>query len=251
MVIVGGCFPVQHNIPADKLYHFLIKKEADPLFNCNLNFNIIRYDRFSDCLNKIRSGIADRKADILLFHFRSEHFQRLTKFYYKYHDDNGKVRRSINLLMFNISKAEVPDLLSRVNPVTISHNQLSSVVHRILVTLNYLLGSIVGNVHYALKRYENLAGQVMEYCKANDIQLILAGPVSRTHTKYENYLAQRISRHMKNKYDCPGNIYTDLLGEKTGDGDSLFFNDGAHVNETGHRRIANLILKCMDNILQN
>lgn len=251
MVIVGGCFPVQHNIPPDKLYHFLIKQDAGILFNSILNFNIIRYDRFSDCLDRIRSGIADRQANILLFHFRSEHFQRLSKFYYKYHDNNGNVRRSINLLMLKVSKAEELDLLSGVNPVTISHHQLSSAFHRILVTANYLLGFIVGNVHYALKRYENLAGQVIEYCIANDIRVIFAGPVSRPHTKYENYLAQRINRHMKNKYDSPGYIYIDLLGEKANDGSSLFFKDGAHVNETGHRRIANLILKCMQNIIQN
>ena len=137
------------------------------------------------------------------------------------------------------------DLLLRGNSSAPPNKQLSITFHRILVAANYFLGFIAGNVHFALKRYEKLAEQVIEYCRVNDIKLILAGPVSRPHTKPENYLAQTINRHMQNKYAGPDNIYIDLLGTRNENDESLFFNDGAHVNETGHRRIAKLILQRM------
>jgi hypothetical protein len=250
MTIVGGCVTAQDNIAPEELYHFLIKQEIESRFNCILNINIIRYDRFSDCFNKITSNLAKQPTDILLFHFRSEHFQRFIKFYYKYHNNYSKIIRSVNLLIFNVTKVEECDLLTRINPIPRTNKKSPGIIHRALSVANYLLGSMLGNIHFALKRYEKLVRQVIAFCQLNRIELILAGPGSRPHTTYDNYLAQIINHHMKNKFDNPSNTYIDLMGTHE-DGKLLFFDDGTHVNERGHRRIAKLILQKINKFIPN
>jgi hypothetical protein len=241
--IVGGCFPIQDNIPSDKLYHAYINEIAKSKYNRHLNFEIIRYERFSDCLDKIERQNENKPADVLLFHFRSEHFLRLCKFTLRYQNEHSVIKRSLNLLCFNMCPAEQYDYLSHGGH---SRKPKRSKFYQSLVAANYLLGYIAGNVHYTLKRYEKLADDVIAFCKEHDIKLMLAGPASRPHTWWENYLTNTIDRRMKRALKTSGTTYIQILGTKGRDGEPLFFNNGVQVNEAGHRRIAELILNRMD-----
>ena len=250
LTIVGGCFIAQDNIAPEDLYHFHIKEVIEKQFNCSLNINLIRYDRFSDCMERIKSNTIIEQTDILLFHFRSEHLHRLVRFYYKYHNEVGAVRRSLNFLMLNHTKAEECDFLLQVGSPAIKAYKLPNSIHRFLRMANYLIGFIVGNAHYAFRNYEKLAIQVIEFCRLNEIEVILAGPVSRPHVIHENYLAQMLNRHMKEKFDNSENTYIDLVGIQLEE-KSLFFENGTHVNELGHRRIAGLILQHLPKYIYN
>lgn len=245
-VIVGGCFPVQDNISPDKLYHSHLSQDVKSEFDISLNFEIIRYERFSDCLNKIKEQNKNKSADVLLFHFRSEHFLRLCKLVFRYQNEQKVIKRTLNLLFCNISKVEDFDYLSGNGSSARSKRRLNKKLYRFLVETNYLLGFFMGNAHFALKRYEKLAEDVIEFCNSHEVSLLLAGPASRPHTWWENYLTNSINRHMKRAFDTSGLTYIELLGTSEKDGEPLFFSNGVQVNEAGHRRIAKLILDRMN-----
>lgn len=245
-VIVGGCFPVQDNISPDKLYHSYLSQEVKYEFNLSLNFDIIRYERFSDCLDKIKDHHQSKPADVLLFHFRSEHFLRLCKLVFRYQNGQKEIKRTLNLLFCNMSRVEDFDYLSVAGSSVYRRKHINRELYRFLVETNYLLGFLTGNVHFALKRYEKLAAEVSEFCKSHEVILLLAGPASRPHTWWEDQLTNSINRHMKRAFDKSGLTYIELLGTSEKDGEPLFFSNGVQVNEAGHRRIAKLILDRMD-----
>ena len=244
--IVGGCFPIQDNILPEKLYHAHISRKVQSKFNHYLNIEIIRYERFSDCLDKIKHHNEIKPADVLLFHFRSEHFLRLCKFIFRYKNEYRVVTNTFNLLFCNRSKVEDFDYLSSAGHPVRSRKSKQNKFYSILVATNYLLGFLVGNAHFALKRYEKLAAEIIEFCEANEIKLLLAGPASRPHTWWENYLTNKIDQHMRQAFDTTRTAYVELLGTRGKDEQPLFFNNGIQVNEAGHRRIAELILNRMD-----
>ncbi len=245
-VIVGGCFPVQDNISPDKLYHSYLSREVKSTLDLSLNFDIIRYERFSDCLDKIKEHNKNKPADVLLFHFRSEHFLRLCKLVFRYQNDQKVIKRTLNILLSDVSKVEDFDYLSGTGSSARPKRRINKKLYRFLVETNYLFGYLMGNVHFALKRYEKLAADVIEFCKSQEVILLLAGPASRPHTWWENYLTNTINRHMKRAFDTSGLTYIELLGTSENDGEPLFFSNGVQVNEVGHRRIAKLILDRMN-----
>ena len=55
---VGGCFPVQGNILFESLFHQHLKRIYEKQYNNNFNIDIIRYERFKNCLNKITTHIS-------------------------------------------------------------------------------------------------------------------------------------------------------------------------------------------------
>jgi hypothetical protein len=64
---VGGCFPVQTNIVFEDLFHQILKRRIEESINVTFNINIIRYERFTACLDKIRDYNKNNAVDILLF----------------------------------------------------------------------------------------------------------------------------------------------------------------------------------------
>lgn len=256
LTIAGGCFTEQHNIPFEKLYHQILKNCVEKKFETGLNIGIIRYERFTMCLDKIKNFSKENPADILLFHIRSEPFLRLCKLYYKYTDNNEKRRHSINIPFLNFLNPEKFDMLKfrnnqlSVNPTPEDYFKKKSVIHNFLVSLNYFSGLVTGNVSYALKNYLNLVNDVIAYCEEKEIKLIILGPVSRPHTISEEFLTLKLHRFMKNSIDTKKISYVSSLGKFSEENKSLFFNNGIHVNETGHRRIAELILSEFNNIFE-
>jgi len=145
-----------------------------------------------------------------------------------------------------MSRVEDFDYLSNTGSTSRTRKYKSKKTYRFLVETNYLLGYLTGNVHLALRRYEKLAAEVIAFCDSNDINLLLAGPASRPHTWWENYLTNVMNRHMKRAFDKAGITYIELTGKKGVNGEPLFFPNGIQVNEAGHKRIAGLILSRMD-----
>jgi hypothetical protein len=248
LAIAGGCFLEQHNIPFDKLYHQILKQSVEKISGCELRIGLIRYERFVNCLEKIRSFNEKNPADILLFHIRSEHFLRIVKLYYKFSDTRGYIKHSLNLPLLKILNPEKYDLLTqkKIQPVKnhIRSNfpSKNSGLHRFLVGLNYAAGFTTGNYYFALNSYFSLVKNVAKYCKEKNIRLIIAGPASRPHTWLEDFLTERLHNFMKNSIDAKNITYINCLGKFSEKNDPMFFENGIHVSESGHRRIARLIL---------
>jgi citrate lyase beta subunit len=240
---VGGCFPVQGNLPFEKLFHQLLKHKTENIREIKFNVNIIRYERFRNCITKIASYRENNPIDILTFSIRPEPFLRMVKLYYKFLDNTtGKKKWALNLGLFNKVNPEKHDILSldaRFNPTVFSD---SSIVRKKLIDLNYILGSILGNDYYSLRKYLDLINEVIDLCRSNNIKLIILGPPIRENTLVEKYLSKKLDSFMRKSLSISKENFvsgSDLYKN----GDRLFKENGIYANENYHELIAERLLE--------
>lgn len=249
LTIVGGCFPVQHNIAPSRLYHHTLRERlAGPaaLPAQWPGLTIIRYERLSTCLAKIEAAHARQSGQVLLFHLRAEPVLRLSKFYYRYLDDRGRVRHALRLPGTGPGPAERHDLLTRpapVGPVAAMPLPVPARTHRQLLQLNLRLGRWLGHERRARQQYTALVLAVADFCARHGIRLLLVGPVSRPCSTTENRLSERLHQHFEQVAAHHSLEYLPALGEVDAAGQPLFFPNGIHVSPAGHDRMAALLYK--------
>jgi len=235
---VGGCFPVQHNILFEDLFHQKLRNEVERTFNIEFNVNIIRYERFTTCLNKIVEYHKTHPVDVLVFHIRPEPYLRSVKFYYKYLNSSGKLKHSLNIPLMKTIKSEKYDFLELGRRYNLSGNLKKSWLHKKLIDLNYLIGKVIGNSRQAKRKYFNLILDIQEYCKKAGVTLIILGPAYRSNTTYEPGLCKELNNHIKNLLVNIGIAYIDCLEKYSGDKDSYFYDNGIHAKESFHELVA-------------
>lgn len=242
ITIAGGCFPVQYNIEPPRLYHATLGRLLAP--HCpggTPTVAIVRYERFTNCLAKIRAAHALQPAGVLLFHLRAEPVMRLAKLYYRYLDDQARVRHALNLPIQAQATPEQFDLLTRPRPAPAIAPAPETATHRRLRQLNLRLGAWAGNRRRALRQYEALVAAVAEFCRAESIRLLLIGPVSRPCAREENRLSEQLHAHFASFARTHGLDYLPALGTADAAGQPLFFPNGVHVSPAGHDRMAQLL----------
>ena len=151
LVFVGGCFPVQYNILFEDLFHQTLKHLYLSKYREKLNIKLLRYERFADCLNKIRNYCDENKTDKLILHVRPEPFFRLMKLYYKYKNEKGKFKSTLNLPFFSVAMPEKLDVYEteRNFPNYASFNK-SNPDKSLKADINYFAGILFGNMFYGI-----------------------------------------------------------------------------------------------------
>jgi len=194
ILIVGGCFTCQHNIEFNRLYHQSLKKMLIQSGIDTAEISTIRYERIGMTLDKIAAFHQSNDFDLLIFHLRAEPFMRLVKTYYKYINQQGKLKHSINVPIFNIIMPEKYDMLEN-RRINISTGTTETKIHSYLREVNYRIGNLLGNKKFAFKMYERFINEISAYCVKADKQFLLLGPVSRPFSVYENRLSSDINNH--------------------------------------------------------
>ncbi len=244
LYFVGGCFPVQHNIVFEDLFHQKLRYKLDISKHTNLNLKIIRYERFSNCLEKIKNTNINKDAEFLILHVRPEPFLRLVKFYYKFLNTKGKLKHSLNIPFLKIVNPEKYDLLIIRSLFLPKKKIKNTVFYKFLIDLNYIIGKILGNESYALKKYYELIQDVSNYCEKEKIKFIILGPPLRTNTFFEKILSKRLIKYAKDKFSKK-NIFID--GHFTKSKNTVFFKpNGIHANENYHNEISNKIFQIIE-----
>jgi len=239
---VGGCFPVQGDLPFENLFHQLLKQKLENSREIKFNVNIIRYERFRNCRNKIEEYKQNQTIDILVFSIRPEPFLRLVKLYYKFMDSStGRKKWSLNLPIFNNVNPEKHDLLSFDARYNLSTFRDSSLIHKTLINLNYIFGLLLGNANYSQKLYLDLVNEVIEYSRMNNIKLFILGPPIRANTRIERLLSKRLDKFIRK---APTIVQDNFISgsEPIKNGEYLFKN-GIYANEKYHELIAERMLE--------
>lgn len=243
LVFVGGCFPVQYNILFEDLFHQklanLYKKEKD----CKLNIKLIRYERLTNCLDKIRNYCETSKTDKLVFHIRPEPYLRLLKFYYRYKTPDGKIKGSLNISFMKFFRAENFDVyeIERSFPNYVSfYKQVTKRGYK--TDLNYLAGTLFGNLYYSVNNYIKLASDIVEYCKDNKIDLTVLGPPVRKTTMTEERFCVYLNKRFK-EYCFTNNIsYIDTIVQ-TNKNPLCFDGTGKFATQEYHNLIAKTLFE--------
>lgn len=238
---VGGCFPVQGKLPFEALFHQQLKRKLEQGKNINFNINIIRYERFNDCLEKIKLSNKDFPNHILVFSVRPEPFLRIIKLYYKYYNDKkNKKQRAFNLPFFRQLNSEKFDLLSLNERFSIPSSKDTTAIKKILIDLNYLAGNLIGNQYFALKSYLKLLTSIIQFCQENKIQLIILGPPIRSNTYFEKIFSLKLNRYVQKKLKPFNLIY--LRGDEV-PLDKKNIVQGVFANSEYHTYIADELEK--------
>ncbi len=238
LTFVGGCFPVQHNILFEDLFHQRLKRKLENKYNIELNVNIIRYERFNKCLDKIKKYHKLNPIDILVFHVRPEPYLRLVKFYYKYLDNNGGLKKSLNIPFLKILNPEKYDILIFERRFHSISKEKETEFHKALVDLNYRIGELFGNKKFALDRYFNLTSDIVEYCINSNITPIIIGIASRTNTAYAPVLCNDLNNHFKEKFANRDIAYIEGFDNNNKNNAKFFQSNGIHASEEYHEFIA-------------
>ncbi len=251
LTFVGGCFPIQQNILFEDLFHQKFKRKIEKAFNVEFNINIIRYERFNTCLDKIRNYAKSNPIDILVFHVRPEPYLRLVKFYYKYLDDKGKLKRSLNIPFLRILNPEKYDLLVVERRFGFSTNRKESSIHKILVDFNYRVGKLIGNQKYTLRNYFELAANIVKYCKNSNIHPIILGIASRNNTSYAPLLCKELNSYFKKRFEDQNISYIEGLNQHSENNDVYFHSDGIYATEQYHELIAEKLFTELKEEIEN
>jgi len=238
LAFVGGCFPVQHNILYEDIFLTKAKKKIESFFNIELQTDIIRYERLSTVMDKIKKLNGHKSINILIFSIRPEPYLRLVKFYYQYIDNEGTIKHSLNMPVFKIVNPEKYDILILSRKYNYGRKQKEAVFYKFLIDFNYRIGELFGNKSYALKKNVELVARIIQYCSNNNIKLILLGPNLRANTKYEPHLSKELDYKMRNSF--PGIHYINGL-DVNYKGKEVLQKNGIHVNEQYHEMMADRI----------
>jgi len=236
---VGGCFPVQHNIVFENLFHQKLRRKIENCFNNKLNFNIIRYERFITVLDKIKTLADSKNLDLIVFHVRPEPYLRLIKLFYKYIDDNGKLKWSLNLPSFNLLNPEKYDMLDLSRLYHVNTKQRKSLFHKLLISCNYIFGKIMGNKHYAIKRYYETTNGIIDFCSTNNIKYVILGPNLRSNNYLEPSLCRDLDFYISLRIDKQ--IY--ISGYEKDKINKMNQENGIHVTQDYHDLIAEKLYK--------
>jgi hypothetical protein len=237
ILIAGGCFPVQDNIPPQQLYHQVIKKILIEEYNIDLKINIIRYDKLNDASELILNSLKNVNPEYFLFHLRVEPLFRYIKFFYKYHNHSDKSVASINFSFLGIHNLRIRKKSERPG----NFINLSSTSRHFLSEMNYALGFLLGNIRYAFRIYSTMLQKVIKYCLEHNINLIITGPVSRPVSFFENLISTKLFYYFNKIYKKDDIKIINCLGLVNNEGASLFCDDNIRVNEIGHLRFAKII----------
>jgi len=247
ILVVGGCFTCQHNIEFNRLYHQSLKKMLIQSGIENADISTMRYERIGMTFDKIAAFHRSNDFDLLIFHLRAEPFMRLVKIYYKYINQQSKLKHSLNLPILKIIMPEKYDMLEN-RRINISTGTNETKVHTYLREANYRIGHLLGNKKNAFDMYERFINEISAYCSNANKLFLLLGPVSRPFSVYENKLSYDISNHFL-KYSNSTHInYLELIGEKTGKDQNMFFSNGQHVSQDGHDEVAQKIFNKINHL---
>lgn len=243
MCFTGGCFPVQHNVVFENLFHQKLKQKVEDNFKYRFNVNIIRYERFSTILDKIKTLAESKKLDLIVFHVRPEPYLRLIKLFYKYIDNQGKLKWSLNLPYFNLLKPEKYDVLDLGRMFRGDVKQRKSVFHKSLITANYILGCMIGNKYFALKSYYRTSKDIIDFCNSNNIKCFILGPNRRNNNHLEPTLCKDLDLYISSKIDKQ--IY--INGYEKDGIRKMNLENGIHVTQDYHDLIAEKLYKTIIN----
>lgn len=239
ILIAGGCFPVQDNIPQQHLYHQVIKKILMEEYDIDLKINIIRYDRLKDAAELILNSLKNVNPEYLLFHLRVEPLFKYIKFFYKYHNLSNKSIASINFSFLGIHNLRIR--IKSIRQGNLTNVSSKSPTRHFLSEMNYALGFLTGNLRYSFRIYSTILHRIIKYCQDQNINLIITGPVSRPVSFSENFISSKLYYYFKNIHVNDDIKIINCLGLINNEGAGLFCEDKIRVNEMGHLRFAQII----------
>lgn len=239
ILIAGGCFPVQDNIKEKDMYHQIICKKMMEEYGIHLSIDILRYENIKNCLELIKNKAACGKPDLLLFHLRVEPVLPKVKIFNIYTDQAGRIKKTIRIfskIIFKITE-------ENRNSGNIASRKNMGKFHNFLRELNYFFGILAFNCITLKKEHLCLIRAIAEYCKSMDIEPIFTGPVSRPRSYFENMLSEQMDEFTGRLVWKNNRVYIRFLGLENERNEFLFCEDLIKVNEAGHRRIAELLLR--------
>ncbi len=249
MTFVGGCFPVQNDILFEDLFHQKLKRRIESEYDFDLNINIIRYELFNNCLNKIKTYHQSDTVDILVFHIRPEPFLRLVKVFYRYLNNNGELKSSLNFNSLKMSNSEKYDSSKFEKGIVYNESKEETGFRKLLIDLNYFIGRYSGNLKYAFEKYYELTLDIAAYCKRTDIKLLVLGIGFRNNTPYAKKLCGLLNDYLQNMFAIRGIAYLENLSIHSRNTRQYFQNDGIHASEKYHDLIAEVLFNRLTNLL--
>ncbi len=246
--IVGGCFPAQHNVAYESLFHQVLTRMLHEQADYSIEISIARYDQLNKGVARVQQ-LLDSGCCGIIFQVRPDPYLRLSKLLYKYMDSNKHSKHALALPQLQQMPSEQQTYHESVSPLYVPKQ--TSIGHAILRELNYCAGVLARTNLHALRQYESVVREVYHLCRKYNADIIILGAGSRPRTSMEQYLSWKLERRIRNSMPfLKMAMYVNIWGTRSETGEPLFFEDGMHVRPLGHIRVAERLYPAMLNYLQ-
>ncbi len=249
--IVGGCFPAQHNVPPQDLFHQKLLSMVEEETGYAIDLHIERYEQLKKAVSKVRRAL-DCGCNGIIFQVRPDPYLRLSKLWYKYADEQKRIRYALTIPQFYHFPSEQQIYETSAKQVVELIIEPKSKIRSVLRELNYCAGIVTRSNAFALKQYVSLVVEIDKLCVESGATLIVLGAGSRPRTMMEQYLSWKLERYVRNAVEPITSIhYVNMWGTHSETGESLYFEDGMHVRPIGHERVAKLLYPAVATQVQN
>ena len=237
IAFAGGCFIQQANI--QKLSHETV---IDLLAKDSICANkiTIKYSRVATCFEKIEESYNRHKFNFLVFHLRPESILNLTKVYVKYRTDSDAFSYGINLPVCN-KNIPVTRCAQRRDSQLSLVKKKEKRSRKILRNLNYSLGYLAGNWHYAINQYLGLLDQIVSFCEINNVKLMITNSIPCPNSRLENRIAILINSKFEKYNETHKLNHVNCFRLFDNHQNYIFSPNNIHVNQYGHDLIGELI----------
>jgi hypothetical protein len=256
--IIGGCMSHQPNIPLNKLYHRQLGKKLAAEHGIHLsvaiarNFNLPYHERMARLLES-------EHVDGVMLHLRVVFFEKAALFISQ---KNGKQRAyRLHPFLFRQAQTGWLDWQKNTRPksggLTISddftdtrnaddHFAEPPPARRLggfrLREVNLAMGLLFGLTGWAIRDELAMFAQFRAACEERGVPFFVLGPTPITNFRTATAAWQRMNATLKKRTDFPLCLLTSKSNENN---ETLLFNDGLHLNETGHTYVAGRIYETM------
>ncbi len=227
--IAGGCLNTGYGlIPLSKVYHRVLAKRVKSARDARLRVHLASLESHEpgDHLRSVDKLLEKRNVEALIYQVRPEFLWMQTTWIWKRRERTGPGSIRLN------SCHRAADGWTLKTPDCRPIGKLRG--------LNWSLGRLFGKENQAWNCVRDMLTEVKNACDRRDVRFAVLGSIAGP------WYLPSFHDHAHNKVngiihdlDIP---FIDLRAALTETDDTIWFEDGRHLNETGHERIAETVL---------
>lgn len=249
IVYIGGCFPVQNGILFEDLFHYKLRNKIDFTNKFKMNLKIIRYENLIQCVEDVKSIDTLDKIDFIVFHIRPEPFLRKVKVLFRFRNKNGEIISHFNI-PFN--RKEISDHYNlEYSPSQIKSNSFlpESRMHKFMYDLNIIIGLLIGNATFSLKKYNKTILEIVKIAEKRKIKIILLGSPFRESSYTEKYAMNKFTKYFEKTYLEAYADYVSGFDAEIVRNNSKYFHKNGLATESYHDWVSIQIHKKITSII--
>jgi hypothetical protein len=235
---VGGCLAAQQGLGYSRHFHRILVRRCREELDLRVRMRLRYYHRFSECLAIVRNLLERHTPDALVLSIRPQPFLALAKLLVKHVDPRRRVATALHPALLRRGLDAWDPRLDRRDDRERRGERARGWRAPGGTTANLLAGRIVGLDSWAMAYVLEEIARVRGCCDGHGTPLIVLGMPASPETRAGDRLCRLLHHRARAVCGRADVTYLDCSSTVDDGGSYLFSADGVHLNEHGHRLVA-------------